>query len=135
MSFKSEKVIELHKMSGEKSKDFARAIFGPKSKLGPEYFNGRDSISTHHLELLCEHYHVPITFFFDDTPLTVVNQIGTLVKNNDFGVGTVNINNDVAHLQETIKHLESVIKDKDGQIKWLKSQWDAMLKTFQNLGK
>lgn len=135
MSFKYEKVQELHKASGEKSKDFARAIFGPNSKLGPEYFNGKESISTHHLELLCAHFHVPITFFFDDTPTTVYNQIGNIVKDNDLGIGNVNINNDVAHLQETIKHLESVIRDKDGQIKWLKTQWDAMLKTFSNLGK
>lgn len=69
MAFKFEKLALLHEKSGEKSIDFARAIFGAGSKLGMEYFRDKDSISTKHLELLCEHYNVPMTYFFDDSKI------------------------------------------------------------------
>jgi hypothetical protein len=134
MSFSYQKLVQAHKASGEKSIDFAHAIFGPDSKLGPEYFKTKKSISTFHLERMCAHFKLPMNYFFDETPISVYN-IGNVVKNNGVGVGNVNINNDVEHLKETIKQLESVIEDKNEQIKWLKSQWDSVLKTFQNIAK
>lgn len=135
MSFNYQKLVQAHKASGERSLDFAHAIFGPESKLGPEYFKGKEGINTVHLEKMCEHFNLPMSFFFDDTPISAYNKIGNIVRNNQVGVGNVNINNDVEQLKETIEQLKAVISDKDEQIKWLKSQWDAMLKTFQSLSK
>jgi len=134
MSFSYQKLVQAHKASGERSLDFAHAIFGPESKLGPEYFKGKEGINTVHLEKMCAHFNLPMNYFFDDTPISAYN-IGNIVRNNQVGVGNVNINNDVEHLKDTIKQLKDVIEDKDEQIKWLKSQWDAMLKTFQSLSK
>lgn len=135
MSFSYQKLVEAHKASGAKSIEFAHAVFGPDSKLGPEYFKGKESISTAHLERICALYQLPMTYFFDDTPITAYNHIGNIIRGNQVGVGNLNINNDVEHLKETIAQLRSVIQDKDSQIQWLKNQWDAMLKTFQGLSK
>lgn len=128
MAFNYQKLVDIHNQSGEKSIDFARAIFGGDSKLGPEYFKGKESISTRHLELLCAHFNVPMNFFFDDTPVPVYNKIGNMVTANQVGVGNVNINSNVEYLKKTIAQLEKTIADKDEQIRWLKEQWEFLTK-------
>jgi hypothetical protein len=135
MSFNYQKLVNIHKASGEMSKDFAHAIFGTKSKLGPEYFEGKDSISTHHLELLCNHYHVPMNFFFDNSPLPQQITIGNVVKNNTLGVGNVNINSDVDQLNNIIKELKISLADKDNQLSWLKKQYEILMETLSNMRK
>ena len=50
MAFNYKKLLELHKLSGERSIDFSRAIFGDNSSLGPTYFKGKTEINTRHLE-------------------------------------------------------------------------------------
>lgn len=71
MAFSYEKLMAAHKASKAKSIDFAHAIFGPESKLGPEYFKTKDSISTAHLEKICALYNLPMEYFFNDIPLDV----------------------------------------------------------------
>lgn len=129
MGFIYQKVEELHRKSGEKAIDFSRAIFGPKSKLGLQYFNGKDSISTKHLERLSRHFNVPLSYFFDDS-CVMVTHIGNVVKENKIGVGNLNTNQDVKNLEETIKHLRETIADKNEQIQWLRGQLDAMVKSI-----
>lgn len=133
MTFSYQKLVQAHKASGERSLDFAHAIFGPESKLGPEYFKDREGISTVHLERMCAHFNLPMSYFFDDTPITAYSHIGNVVRNNQVGVGNVNINNDIPYLKETIAQLKDTIADKDEQIKWLKCTYDILLKTFQTL--
>lgn len=133
MSFKFEKVEELHRMSGEKAIDFSHAIFGPTSKLGLKYFSGKDSISTKHLELLSEHFGVPMSYFFDDSVVTHVTNIDTVVKENKVGVGKININSDADHLEEEVKRLQAELAKKEEAIKWMQEQMSAMTEALRSL--
>ena len=126
MAFVSSRVEELHKQSGEKAIEFSRAIFGQTSKLGPTYFRGKTSISTAHLEKLCLHFHVPMSFFFDG-PVITENRVENIVTHNGVGVGNVNISNNLSYLQEVIEQQKSQLSDKDLQIEWLKKQHESLL--------
>ena len=125
MVFNYKKLQQLHKLSGERSIDFSRAIFGKNSTLGPTYFNGKTEINTRHLEAMVHHYNVPFDYFFDDSQSSSTTNLGNIVSHNRLGVGNLNINNDVKLLQQTICRLEKEIKEKDDMINWLKYQCDV----------
>lgn len=130
MKYNYHKVEELYRSSGEKSIEFSRAIFGPKSKLGPQYFFNRKSITTLQLEKLANHYKVSIFDFFTDTDSKDKNMnISTIVHHNN--VENVTIGSDVESLKQNIEYLQQIIKDKEDQINWFKNQWDYLIKTFQ----
>lgn len=74
MPFNYEKLKALYDQSGEQRTEFSRVIFGSDSKIGPKYFKDRkNGVSSIYLERLCEHYGVPISYFFDDSPVPVIN--------------------------------------------------------------
>ena len=150
MKFNSEKLQALFNASGEKKKDFGRAIFGGTCRLGPEYFKDKDSISFVHLERLCERYHKPATYFIDglDKYLNsqdTSNTVGNVVSRSNLEVETMNIGQDgesletlkmtVDCLNKLLEEKTTVIKDKDETIKWMKSQWDNVLKTLNAVSK
>lgn len=126
MAFNYKKLLELHKLSGERSIDFSRAIFGDNSSLGPTYFKGKTEINTRHLEKMVVHYNVPFDYFFDESQSPQSSNIGNIVSHNRLGVGNLNINNDVKLLQQTITRLEKEISDKDEMINWLRRQCDVL---------
>lgn len=83
MSFSYQKLLELHRKSGETQTEFSAAIFGKTKKMELKYFD-RPSISTQHLEMMALHYHVPMEAFFDNVNLPSLGS----VSGNGVGIGT-----------------------------------------------
>lgn len=129
MGFNYQKLVKLHQLSREKGYIFSRAIFGPKSKLGVQYFENKDSISTKHLERLSEHYNVPLSYFFDNSEVTELPK----EKRKQRGVIETIPSEDVDHLKEDIQRLRGIIAEKDEQILWLRKQTEKMFSTIQSL--
>ena len=141
MNFNYQKLLKLFRESGEKKVDFAHAVFGPTSRLGPEYFADKEkNITIQHLDVLAKHFHVHWTYFIDDAeygPKNSYNNVGKVIATND--VATLNIHETGEMSKETLQILlstmEKIIADKNDEIKWIKAQWDNVLSAVKTLSK
>lgn len=123
MAFNYQKLVELHRISGETQTEFSMAIFANSKKMPVKYFEGRDSISTAHLELMCQHYQVPL-----DTLITNPNipKSGNASYNSGTRIGTMNSQGNSRQYftmaSEKAKMLEDQLEAANRQIEYLQQQ-------------
>lgn len=120
MAFNYAKLLDLHRKSGERMRDFTVDIFPEGSKLGISYFN-KDKISSDHLELICKHYNVPMDYFFDDMPHPAPMTHSSIVSNNQVGDGNVNMVNTLDTLKMANEELKKDIEWYRNRIEWLEN--------------
>lgn len=122
MAFVYQKLVELHRKSGETQTAFSEAIFGKSKKMELKYFD-RPSISTQHLERMSLHYKVPMETFFDTAGLPSVS---TYVNKGGVGIGNFNAldhsRQNIGMQSEKITMLEQQLSAANKQIDYLQDQ-------------
>lgn len=122
MAFNYQKLVQLHRMSGETQTEFSAAIFGKSKKMELRYFD-RPSISTQHLEMMCLHYHVPMETFFDTVGLPSVS---SYAGKGGIGIGNFNAHDhsrqSIGAQSEKITLLEQQLESANKQVDYLQEQ-------------
>lgn len=123
MTFNYQKLVELHRISGETQTEFSMAIFTNSKKMPVKYFEGRDSISTAHLELMCEHYQVPLDVLISNPNIP---KAGNVSYNNGTRIGTMNSQGNSRQYfnmaSEKVKMMEEQLESANKQIEYLQQQ-------------
>lgn len=122
MTFSYQKLLELHRKSGETQTEFSAAIFGKTKKMELKYFD-RPSISTQHLEMMALHYHVPMEAFFDNVNLP---RLDAGANANGIGIGSFSANDhsrqSFGYHTEKITLLEQQLSAANKQVDYLQEQ-------------